>query len=129
LKQDIQEIFEGFLIITGLYFLGEFISNNFLTPLPGNIIGLLLMVTFLALGIVPVSKVERFAEILLDNLILIFIPLNVSIVTIWSLLRAEGIKILLVNLVTTLLVLALTGWATKMFIVKGDLKNVDSHDK
>ena len=62
-----------FLIILTISFLGEILKAVIPLPIPASIYGLLLMLTALVTGIVPVDSVRRTAEFLIEIMILGFL--------------------------------------------------------
>lgn len=90
-------------------------------PLPGSIIGLILLLILLHMKIVPKSFVADGAGFLLPLLTLLFIPATVGIVNYPELLSWFGVTLLFITIVSTLFALAFTAkFAQK--IEKSELK-------
>ncbi|GAB4265606.1 CidA/LrgA family protein [Thermincola ferriacetica] len=107
MKKTVQ-VFEGLAIFLFMQALGEFITRATHLILPGNLTGLLLLFLSLVLGIVKLEQVEDAANLLLDNMMSFFIPLNVGLITILPLLKKEGLQVLITLLATTVLVMVVT---------------------
>ncbi|WP_049771622.1 MULTISPECIES: CidA/LrgA family protein [Thermincola] len=107
MKKTVQ-VFEGLAIFLFMQALGEFITRATHLILPGNLTGLLLLFLSLVLGIVKLEQVEDAANLLLDNMMSFFIPLNVGLITILPLLKKEGMQVLITLLATTVLVMVVT---------------------
>ncbi len=107
-------ILEGFVILLFMQSLGELLSRSFQLILPGNLTGLVLLFISLAAGIVKLEQVEEAVTLLLDNMMALFIPLNVGLITIWPLLKKEGLAIVVSLLASTVIVLVLTGKAVEL---------------
>ncbi|WP_377298406.1 CidA/LrgA family protein [Rhizobium sp. SGZ-381] len=94
--------------------LGE--SLVFLTklPVPGPVIGLVLLFVALHLGRragrAPFPQVETAASALLSNLGLLFVPAGVGIVSLWGVLEAQLPAIAVVLVVSAAVTLAVTVW-------------------
>lgn len=101
--------------------LGEAFARGAGVPIPGPVIGMGLMVAFLLLrdnGRLGLTRVlpqpltdgtlESTARTLLMNLSLMFVPAGVGVVGRLDLLRAQGLKLALVLLVSTALSLLVT---------------------
>lgn len=78
-------------------------------PLPGSIIGLLLLLIGLLTGIVPESFVKDGAGFLISILTLLFIPATVGIMNYPELLSGYGILLVVILAISTLFTLTLTG--------------------
>lgn len=107
-------IFEGFVIIIFMQGLGTFLARQFDLILPGNLVGLLLLFFALLLKIIKLEMVEGAAKLLLNNMMVLFIPLNVGLVTIFSKLKEEGLAILVSLLASTVIVMIVTAKAVEM---------------
>lgn len=115
-------IFEGFVIILFMQSLGMFLSNQFKLILPGNLTGLLLLFLALVFKIIKLEQVEDAANLLLDNMMALFIPLNVGLMTMLPLLKQEWVAIITSILGSTILVMVVT--AKVVEAVEGRSKNV-----
>ncbi len=107
MKKNVK-IFEGLVIFLFMQALGEWITRTTNLILPGNLTGLLLLFLSLVLGIVKLEQVEDTANLLLDNMMGLFIPLNVGLITVLPLLKQDGLKIFITLLATTILVMVVT---------------------
>ena len=97
------------IIVLLIYFLGEFLSKNFSLPIPGNIMGMILLFTLLATGTIKLEKIEGSAKTLLDNLAFLFIPAGVGLMNSFGIISASATKILFICIITTFIVMASTG--------------------
>ncbi len=100
----------GFAILLALQFLGELISRGLGIPIPGNVIGMGLMILALWLGVVKVAWVQEAADLLLSNLALFFIPAGVGVMVYFDLIRREWLPISVAMVLSTFAVMAATGW-------------------
>ena len=113
---------EGFIILLFTQSLGTFLSNYFHLILPGNLTGLLLLFLALLFRIIRLEQVEGAANLLLDNMMALFIPLNVGLVTILPRLKQEWVAIMTSLLLSTIIVMVVTAKTVEM--VEGRRKNV-----
>lgn len=113
---------EGFVIILFMQSLGTFITDYFDFILPGNLTGLVLLFLSLLLKIVKLEAVEEAANLLLDNMMALFIPLNVGLITVLPRLKQEWLAILTSLLLSTIIVMAVT--AKTVEITEGRRGNV-----
>lgn len=81
-------------------------------PIPGSIIGMILLFALLESGIIRLNWIEVGASWLLAELLLFFIPSAIGVMNYSKLLEANGLQILGVVLVGTFAVMASSGLLT-----------------
>ncbi|MFC0214589.1 CidA/LrgA family holin-like protein [Paenibacillus chartarius] len=97
-----------------LFFMAVSKGMNVITPLlqlpiPGSIIGMLLVFVLLLLGVIKLEWVEAGAAWLLAEMLLFFIPSAVGVLPYKSLLLGSGLQIVIVIVSSTALVMACAG--------------------
>lgn len=107
-----------FLIIVLVSFTGEFFNYFFSFPIPGNIYGMVLMFLLLLSGCIKINQIKETAEFLIDIMPILFIPSAVGIITQLDDLKAIWLQIIIIIIVTTLCVMAVTGLVTQSIIKK-----------
>ena len=88
---------------------GEFISRVFELPIPGNVLGMGLLLCGLMTGHVDVKWIEEAAELLLSNMALFFVPAGVGVMVYGDLIAAEWLPISVATILSTFVVMAVTG--------------------
>ena len=89
---------------------GELLARGLALPLPGPVIGMVLLL--LALRSPAVQKpVSETAQFLLSHLSLLFVPVGVGVMTHLSLVSQYGGRMLLVIVLSTLIGLSVTALA------------------
>lgn len=83
-------------------------------PLPGSIIGMILLFLLLESGVIRLNWVEAGASWLLAELLLFFIPSAIGVMNYSKLLESFGLQVLAVVLVGTFAVMASSGLLTGM---------------
>jgi holin-like protein len=78
-------------------------------PLPGSVVGVLVLFALLLLGVVKLRWVERGADLLLSAMALFFVPAVVASMRVVPGLKSSLPGIAVVMVVTTALVMAVTG--------------------
>lgn len=78
-------------------------------PVPGNVLGMLLLLGLLIMGITKLEDVEKVSEALIRNLALFLIPGNVALINYVDLLGEHLWPILGATLISTFIVLGTTG--------------------
>ncbi|MFM9281433.1 CidA/LrgA family protein [Paenibacillus jiagnxiensis] len=87
-------------------------------PVPGSIIGMVILFILLQTGVVRLSWIEAGANWLLAELLLFFIPSAVGVMDYGPMLEHNGMSILLIVLLGTFIVMAVTGLVATI-IAKG----------
>mgnify|MGYP001179635353 FL=1 len=90
-----------------LQLVGEVLSRAFSLPLPGPVIGMLLLMP--ALGWRPLREpVTEVARFLLAHLSLLFVPVGVGVITHLGVLQQHGLRLLAVIALSTWIGLAVS---------------------
>lgn len=121
------KFFRESILLLSIYFAGEILSKLLNLPIPGSIVGMILLFVLLTSNIIKVEKIENLANFFLDHLAFFFIPASVGLMTSFASLKGSIFKIILLCILTTIIVIAVTG-ITVQFIcnrksVKEDKKN------
>lgn len=98
------------VIIFGCLAIGELLASVTGIKLPGSIIGMLLLTLLLKLGWVKVAWVKGISDFLVKNLPLFFVPPGVAVMLYLDVIEANFWSIVVSSIVSTILVLSLTGW-------------------
>jgi len=101
----------GFAIIVGFLYLGVLL-HRVGAPIPGGVLGLLLLYVALSLGLVKLQWVEKTANLLLRHMALMFVPLTVALMDMGAVLGRQAVPILgslVISLVIALLTTGLLG--------------------
>lgn len=78
-------------------------------PVPGNILGMLILFFGLLAGIIKLEMVDRISNFLLENLAFFFLPAGVSLITCFSMLEGKWTAILGISIISTVIILGVTG--------------------
>ncbi len=81
---------------------------------PSALIGMLLLTLFLKLGWVKLEWVKGISDFLLAHLGLFFVPPGVALMLHFNLIASEFLPIAVATLVSTVAVLAITGWTHQL---------------
>jgi holin-like protein len=98
------------VVIFGCLALGELLVRLTGIRLPASIIGMLLLTLFLKAGWVKLKWVKGISDFLVSNLPLFFVPPGVAMMMYFDIIKAEFWPIIVSALVSTVIVLATTGW-------------------
>jgi len=104
----------GFVIIVAFLMAGDLIQRLGV-PIPGNVIGMVLLAVALRLKVVREEWIEGAVATLVDNLSLLFVPAGVGVMALFGIIQRQWVAIALSLIVSTLAILAFTGAAAKVF--------------
>lgn len=104
------------LIILLVSLLAELMEYFIPLPIAASVYGLVLMLLGLITKIIPLNKVERAADFLVENMAVLFIPSTVGIMACVEELRQMAIPLLVVCVVTTILIMGVTGRVTQCIL-------------
>ncbi len=79
-------------------------------PVPGNVAGMVVLLVLLLTGHFKVEWIEEAAELLLSHLALFFVPAGVGVMVYFDLIAAQWLPICVAMVVSTFVVMAVTGW-------------------
>ncbi len=102
-------------ILFGCLALGELLIFFTGIPLPSSIVGMLLLTLFLQLRVVRLEWVQTLADFLVANIGFFFVPPGVAIMCHFKLIKAEWLPIVVASVISTVLVLAVTGWVHQLY--------------
>lgn len=101
-------------ILFGCLALGELTVYLTGIKLPSSIIGMLLLTLFLKLGWVKLHWVQGMSDFLVANLGFFFVPPGVALMLYFDIIAAEFWPIVIASVISTLLVLVVTGWVHQL---------------
>lgn len=88
---------------------GEITSRLLDLPIPGNVMGMGLLLLGLSTKLIDTKWLEEAAELLLSNMALFFVPAGVGVMVYGDLIAAEWLPITVATVVSTFVVMAVTG--------------------
>jgi holin-like protein len=98
------------LIIFGCLAIGEILVMTTGIKIPSSIIGMLLLSLLLKLKWVKMEWVKDISNFLIKNLPFFFVPPGVAVMLYFGIIKAALWPILISALVSTVIVLVVTGW-------------------
>jgi holin-like protein len=100
----------GFVILLAFLFAGGWIADAARLPLPGSVVGMLMLAAALRLRWIPERAVKPAAELLIRNMALLFVPAGVGLMAYGGLLAREWLPIVVAGAASTVAVLVVVGW-------------------
>lgn len=110
----LKEIF----IIFAIWFTGDIIQKITNISIPGSIIGMIILFFLLQYHFIQVDSIKHFSEYILRNLAFFFIPPGVALISSFSILNGEILKLLFIIVSSTFLVIVVTGVTVQILISK-----------
>lgn len=111
------KLLRQFLIILLLSLVGEGLHALLPLPVPASVYGLVLMLLCLCTGILRLDQVERASDFLIEIMPVMFVPAAVGLTESWEQLRGVLVPVLVIMVLTTVLVMVVTGHVTQ-FVMK-----------
>lgn len=105
-----------FGIILLITFIGEIFHALLPVPVPAGIYGIILLFAALKTGIVPLAEVKDASKFLIQIMPLMFIPAAVGLIDTWEIIAPSWIQFILVTVITTVVVMAVSGLITQAVI-------------
>lgn len=111
----------GFILLLLCQMAGELIARSLDVPVPGGVIGMLLLFIGLLLYRGVPEELEQASQGVLKHLALYFVPASVGIMTMGPLLAQEGVRIGVVMVLSTLIPLLACGYLLDRWLAKRGL--------
>lgn len=109
-----------FTVILAVSFLGEVLNALLPLPIPASVYGLVLMLAGLAVGLFPADEMYDTGRFLIEIMPVMFIPPAVGLMNNWNVLRGMLLPVLVVVVVSTFVVMGVSGKVTQALLNRGD---------
>lgn len=101
-------------LLFALYLLAVWVCGLLPFAFPASVLGMLLLLLLLLTGAVKPRQVERGADLLLQNMMFLFVPAGVSILEYFPLIRDKVPVLILIALVTLVVTLAAAAFTVRI---------------
>lgn len=108
-----------FLIIVTISFFGELLKYLIPLSIPASIYGMVLLFLALEFKILKVSDIKETSSFLIEIMPLMFVPAGVGLLDSWDALSPIWIQVIFITLVSTIIVMGISGSVTQFFIRRG----------
>jgi holin-like protein len=112
------KLLRQFAIVIVICFLGEILNRFLGIPIPGNVLGMIILLAGLVTKVIKLSYIEDISEFLLKHLAFFFVPAGVGIISSLDILKGNWTSILAIVFISTVLVTAATGITVQL--IKGN---------
>jgi len=99
----------GFALLVVLQWLGGWLMARAHAPIPGSVVGMVLLAAGIQFGVIPRRLVRASAELLVRHLTLLYVPAGVGVLLYVALLRREWLPIVGGAIASLVTVLAVVG--------------------
>ncbi|NNN67931.1 MULTISPECIES: CidA/LrgA family protein [Vibrio] len=114
-KNNLQTVVQV-VALSMIWFLADFLVSTFHIPLPANLTGMLLLLTLVIMRVIKVDWLRKGATWLLAEMLLFFVPAVIAVVNYQELMQQQGLRIMAVLVISTIMVIAITAWTVdKMY--------------
>ena len=104
------------MIILMITFLGEGLKYILPLPIPASIYGMVILFVCLLTGMIKLESVHDAGKFLIEIMPVMFIPAGVGLLTAWGILKPVCVPIILITVITTVVVMIVTGRVTQAVI-------------
>lgn len=101
-------------IIMLICFCGQMLEKIFKLPIPGNVLGMIILLICLLTGIIKVNMIEDICKFLIDHLAFLFLPAGVGIITCMGFSALNWVYIGIICLFSTIIVMVTTGYVVQL---------------
>ena len=109
------KLIKQFSIIFFIYSVSYILSKSLKLPIPGNVIGMLILFLLLVFGIIKESHIDEASDILIKNMSLLFVPATLAIVDEYKYIKDEIIPFLIICIFFVVVIMAATGLSAQFF--------------
>ncbi|EES41810.1 antiholin-like protein LrgA [Staphylococcus caprae M23864:W1] len=110
--------FQQALTLAAVLLIAKIIESFIPIPMPASVIGLVLLFIALCTGIVKLEQVETVGTALTNNISFLFVPAGISVINSLPILSKSPILIILLIIISTILLLVCTGFASQLLVTK-----------
>ncbi|SHK53577.1 CidA/LrgA family protein [Fibrobacter sp. UWEL] len=103
-------------VIFAICLVGEFLYRVVGVPIPGNILGMVILLLLLCLKVLKPEQISGVSSFFLNHLALFFLPPSIAIMTVGDDILSQWPTLLILCIVLTIVTLAATGLTTQLLI-------------
>ena len=108
--------------ILGICYAGDLIHDYTGIPVPGNILGMLILLLLLCLKIVKLDQIKEVSDFFLKRLSFFFLPPAIGLMLVGDDVKNQWPILLLLCIAITIVTMAMTGWTVQLLSLKDKQK-------
>lgn len=105
-------------ILWFLYIASEWIVEWLELPIPGNVLGMMLLFGLLLTGVIKLEWIDEASSFLLKHLLFFFIPITVGLMTLGSIFIQNGMSLIVILIVSSAIGMVVTGALSQLLAKK-----------
>lgn len=105
-------------LILGICYVGELIHDYTGIPIPGNILGMLILLLLLCLKVIKLEQIREVSDFFLKRLAFFFLPPAIGLMLVGDDVKSQWPLLLILCIVLTIMTMAATGWTVQLFSKK-----------
>ncbi len=110
-------------LILGICYVGELIHDYTGIPIPGNILGMLILLLLLCLKVIKLEQIREVSDFFLKRLAFFFLPPAIGLMLVGDDVKSQWPLLLFLCIVITIVTMAITGWTVQLLSKKSKDKN------
>ncbi|WP_412679615.1 CidA/LrgA family protein [Brevibacillus choshinensis] len=110
------KIVQGILILLAFYGVGTMASKWLHIPMPGNLLGMLLLTLCLCMGWIRMDWVEQASTFLVRHMMLFFVPIIVGVASYMNWIAKDPWSIILSMVLGPMIVMLVTGRVVQWYL-------------
>jgi holin-like protein len=103
------KLLQQLLIVLVIFFIGQALQFFTKLPIPGSVIGMMLLLVLLCSNIISIESLRELADFCLGNLAFFFVPVILGVITSKDKIMHVASQFIFIVVVSTCLVMAATG--------------------
>ncbi|MBI4805089.1 MAG: CidA/LrgA family protein [Desulfovibrio sp.] len=101
------------ILLCAIYWGSRWLVDATGLPLPGNVVGVVVLFTLLCLGVIKLEHIAGAADFLLKHLVFFFVPITVGLMEWGGVFKEHWLVLLTAVVVSSLVPLWLVGFVTQ----------------
>lgn len=90
-------------------------------PIPGNVLGMMLLFILLLTGVIKLNWIDQASSFLLKHLVFFFIPITVGIMTLGPMFLRNGLSLIVILIISAVLGMVVTGGSAQLLAKKREV--------
>ena len=107
------------LIILTISFVGELLKQLLPLPVPASIYGMVILFVLLLTKVIKLEAVKEVGDFMIEIMPVMFVPAGVGLLEAWGDLQPIWLPVVLITILTTVIVMVVTGRSTQ-FVIRKD---------
>lgn len=116
-------VFLQLALILGICYAGDLIHDYTGISVPGNILGMLILLLLLCLKIVKLDQIREVSDFFLKRLSFFFLPPAIGLMLVGDDVKSQWPLLLFLCIVITIVTMVTTGWTVQLLSKKNKNKN------